>query len=183
MRFHLQLRSYQQLMVTERGEISEEDIKVEETHMLIGMSGGHGKEDWMDMCVSIYMFIYVKYVCIYLSNPLSNIYIYLTYINIYLTHIIYTYKTQYIFIKCMCAYVHYFSFAAVKHRDQKQLIEGSVYLGLQPHRGKSPPSQGSMAASGRHGSMRVESLHLQTQAESRAWKWHEAFTIKATPCQ
>lgn len=81
-------------MVTERGEISEEDIKVEETHMLIGMSGGHGKEDWMDMCVSIYMFIYVKYVCIYLSNPLSNIYIF----NIHK----YIFNTTYIYKMYVC---------------------------------------------------------------------------------
>lgn len=75
-------------MITERGEISEEDIKVGEAHIL-GISGGHWKEDWMEIyiCVCIYMFIYVKYMCIYPSNPLSNIY--LTYINICLTHIIY----------------------------------------------------------------------------------------------
>lgn len=92
-------------MVIERGEISEVDIKVEETHIL-EMSGDHGKEDWMDMCVCVCVYVFICLcmlnICVYIHPIPFPIYIFNIYKHIFNTHYMYIKHTIYIYKMYVC---------------------------------------------------------------------------------
>lgn len=69
-------------------------------------------------------------------------------------------------------YVGYFSVAMIKHLDQRQIIEGRVYLSYSSR--KSPYWWGSMAACVCSRKLKGLISYYKDEAERANRKWHEA---------